>query len=217
MVSQTKRVLLIFALWGGWSLPQTGHSAQLPSQDVEFFDKKIRPVLVDQCYLCHSSASPQVQGGLLLDSRDGLLKGGKSGPALVPEEPEQSLLIKALRYTEEGLKMPPSGRLPAETIADFELWVEKGATDPRQPTAVASVSEKPAYDFAEEHKFWAYQLPHWQSLPKTKTRDWSRNWIDTFILAKLEEKGLKPGSPADKRTLIRRATFDLIGLPPTPQ
>jgi hypothetical protein len=215
---KTTKTLLVLALLAQvWLLSHAAYSAQLSTEDVEFFEKRIRPVLVDQCYLCHSSASAQVQGGLLLDSRDGLLKGGKSGPALVPEESEQSLLIKALRYTEEGLKMPPSGRLPAETIADFELWVEKGAPDPRKPTAVASVSEKPAYDFAEEHKFWAYQLPRWQSFPKTKTRDWSKNWIDTFILAKLEEKGLTPGSPADKRTLIRRATFDLIGLPPTPQ
>jgi len=217
MVSKTKRVLLVFGLWGSWNLPQLGLSAQLSHQDVEFFEKKIRPVLVDHCYLCHSSSSPQVQGGLLLDSRDGLLKGGKSGPALVPEEPDQSLLIKALRYTEKDLKMPPSGKLPAETIADFELWVEKGAPDPRKPVAVASLPQKPNYDFAEERKFWSYRLPCQSSLPKTKTRCWSKNWIDAFVLEKLEEKNLSPGTPADKRTLIRRATFDLTGLPPTPQ
>jgi Protein of unknown function (DUF1553)/Protein of unknown function (DUF1549)/Planctomycete cytochrome C len=217
MVSKTKRVLLVFGLWGSWNLPQLVLSAQLSPQDVEFFEKKIRPVLVDHCYLCHSSSSPQVQGGLLLDSRDGLLKGGKSGPALVPEEPDQSLLIKAVRYTEKDLKMPPSGKLPAETIADFELWVEKGAPDPRKPVAVASLPEKPAYDFAEERKFWSYRLPCRPSLPKTKTSGWSKNWIDAFVLEKLEEKNLTPGTPADKRTLIRRATFDLTGLPPTPQ
>jgi hypothetical protein len=217
MLSKTKSVFLLIGLLGTWQSPRLGHSAQLSSEDVEFFEKRIRPVLVDHCYSCHSSTSPQVQGGLLLDSRDGLLKGGKSGPALVPEEPDQSQLIKALRYTEKDLKMPPSGKLSAETIADFELWVEKGAPDPRKPTAVAALPQKPAYDFVEEHKFWAYQLARWQSFPKTKTRDWPKNWIDTFVLAKLEEQGLTPSSRADKRTLIRRATFDLLGLPPTPE
>src|SRR4051794_2931940 len=130
-------------------LPQ--RSAGLTSEGVEFFEKKIRPVLIDQCYVCHSSESPTLQGGLLLDSREGMLKGGKSGPVLIPGKPDESLLVKAIRHAEKDLQMPPGNKLPAETVADFELWVKMGAPDPRKQAQAANPpAEKPAYNFAEE-------------------------------------------------------------------
>jgi len=183
---------------------------------LEFFEQKIRPVLVDKCYLCHSAQAKKLRGGLLLDSREGMLKGGTSGaPAVVPGEPEKSLLIKAIRYTDPKLQMPPTGQLSAEQIKDFETWIKLGAPDPRKPDASASAAGQP-YDFKEARKFWSFQPVKDPSLPSVKDSSWAKSPIDRFILAKLEAKGLKPVADADRRTLIRRATFDLTGLPPTP-
>ena len=214
-------LILGLLVLGGWHFTRAVEapkpSVQFTPEGIEFFEKKIRPVLVERCYTCHSSESAQVQGSLLLDSREGMLKGGKSGPALVPGEPDESLLIKALRYNEKDLKMPPGEKLAADVIADFEAWVKMGAQDPRKPETAVVLDEKPAYDFAEARKFWAFQPPRIYPPPKVKNKHWPKNWIDRFVLAKLEEKGLIPTSGADKRTLIRRATFDLIGLPPKPE
>ena len=180
---------------------------------VEFFEQKVRPVLVESCYNCHSAAGGKVKGGLLLDTRDGLLKGGDTGPALVPGEPDKSLLIKAVRYTDENLQMPPKDKkLSAQQIADLEAWVKMGAPDPR--TNGTAVLASPAAEAAKQH--WAYQPVQSPQPPAVKNSKWVQSPIDRFILSKLEAKDLKPSSRADKRTLIRRATFDLIGLPPTP-
>ena len=153
--------------------------------------------------------APAVQGGLLLDTREGLRKGGNSGAAVVPGNPEQSLLIKALRYKSKELQMPPGEPLTSEQVADFEDWVKMGAPDPRVPEQA-----KPS-GAASTH--WSFQQPRKVPLPATRNRAWAKNPIDTFVLSALEAKGLHPSAPADKRTLLRRATFDLIGLPPTPQ
>jgi hypothetical protein len=177
---------------------------------VEFFEKKIRPVLVQHCYSCHSKESKKQRGGLLLDSRDGLREGGDNGPAIVPGKPADSLLIKAVKHTDKKLKMPKDGKLPAEVIADLERWVALGAPDPRVGKTVAKGID---YDNARKH--WAYQPIHKPALPAVKNKAWVQAPIDAFILAKLEEKRLKPSPPADPRTLIRRLYFDLIGLPPT--
>jgi hypothetical protein len=185
------------------------------ADDFEFFEKRIRPVLVDNCYKCHSASSPKVKGGLLLDTKEGLLKGGDTGPAIVPGDPEKSLLIRAVRYTDADLKMPPKDkRLADNQIADLVAWVKMGAPDPRVAPATA---QKPAYDFAAARKQWAFQKPKDPAVPAVKNKRWVKSPIDNFILAKLEEKNLAPAPPADKRTLLRRATFDLTGLPPTPQ
>jgi hypothetical protein len=211
-------VLILSVLHFSAAADSPERTTGLTPEGVEFFEKKIRPVLIDQCYACHGSESPTLQGGLLLDSREGMLKGGKSGPVLIPGKPDESLLIKAIRHTEKDLQMPPGIKLQAEIIADFELWVKMGAPDPRKQAAAANTpAEKPAYNFAEERKFWAYQSPRNPPLPKIKNKRWPKNWVDRFTLAKLEEKGLTPTPQADKRTLIRRATFDLTGLPPTPE
>jgi hypothetical protein len=186
---------------------------------VEFFEKKIRPVLADHCYKCHSMDAEKVKGGLLLDTRDGLLKGGDTGPAIVSGDPEKSLLIKAIRYTDEDLVMPPrknGGRLSDGQIADLEAWVKMGAPDPRtSPTAV--VQGPPLSDPDKVRHHWAFQPIRHPDPPPVKNARWVQNPIDAFVLAKLEEKRMTPSRQADKRTLIRRAAYDLTGLPPSPQ
>ncbi len=181
-------------------------------EGVEFFEKKIRPILVDQCYSCHSAQAKKLKGGLKLDTRDGVLKGGDTGPAIVPGKPDESLLIKAVRYKEEELKMPPKQPLAAGQVADLEAWVKRGAPDPRSGAPPAA---DPGLAKARAH--WAYQKPKESALPPVKDKQWSRNPIDAFVLARLEEKGMKPQPPADRHTLIRRVSFDLTGLPPTPE
>jgi hypothetical protein len=180
-----------------------------PAQ-LQFFENRIRPALADNCYKCHSAQAEKIKGGLLLDSRNGVLKGGDTGPAIVPGDPEKSLLIKAVRYTDPDLQMPPKGnKLPDTTIADLVAWIKMGAPDPRE----ATVAEKTWSDSSKTH--WAWQPLTKPAVPAVKDPTWGKTPIDNFILARLEAKDLKPNPPADKRTLIRRATFDLTGLPPT--
>lgn len=189
------------------------------AEDFEFFEQHIRPLLVDNCYKCHSATSEKVKGGLLLDTRDGLLKGGDTGPAVVPGDPEKSLLIKAVRYGDPDLQMPPKDKkLSDSQIADLVAWVKMGAPDPRVAPVQSSNAPAPKapYDFAAARRQWAFHTPADPAIPMVKNKKWSKSPIDHFILARLEEKNLKPAPPADKRTLIRRATFDLTGLPPTP-
>jgi hypothetical protein len=182
---------------------------------LEFFENKIRPVLVDNCYPCHSRQSIKVKGGLLLDTREGLLKGGDTGPAIKPGDLEQSLLIKAVRYTDHDLRMPPKNKkLPAEQIAALEAWVKMGAPDPR--TAQAGVAQAQSIrEKARSH--WAFQPVREPKVPTVKDKRFVRTPMDNFILARLEAAHLTPSPIADKHTLIRRATFDLTGLPPTPE
>ena len=185
--------------------------------EMEFFEKKIRPVLAEKCYQCHS-AKENAMAGLQLDSKAGILKGGSRGPAIAPGEPEKSLLIKAISFRDSDLKMPPTGKLSDEQIADLIAWIKMGAPDPRtqEPSQAAKTKEK-GIDFEQGRKFWSFQPIKDSSPPSVKQKDWPTSPIDYFILDKLEEKGLSPVAPADKRTLIRRASFDLIGLPPSPE
>jgi hypothetical protein len=180
---------------------------------VEFFEQKIRPVLVQHCYKCHSVQSAKVRGGLVLDSRESLLKGGDSGPTLVPGDPDASLLLKALRYEEH--QMPPDGQLPDKVIADFQRWIRQGAADPRGGTSAAPAGK--AIDVQAGKQFWAFQPPRVHAAPVVHNRAWPRKKIDHFLLARLEQAGLLPSAPANRRTWIRRVSFDLIGLPPTPE
>jgi len=182
---------------------------------VEFFEQKIRPVLVDTCYQCHgpeAADAGKLKGGLRLDSREALLKGGESGkPAVVPGNAEGSLLIRALRHTDPDLAMPPKKKLGDRQIADFVTWVNLGAPDPR---VAASEAGKPKAD-AKSH--WAFQAVKDQPVPEVKNPAWTKTPIDAYVLARLEAKGIAPAGEADNRTLIRRATYDLTGLPPTPE
>jgi len=187
-------------------------SAEEPSaQQVQFFEAKIRPVLVKQCYSCHSSDAKIVRGGLLLDSKAGVLAGGDSGPAVVPGKVKASLLLSAIRHDE--FEMPPKGKLPDSVIADFTKWVEMGAPDPR--TSRGLVAKE--IDIEKGREFWAFQPVKSYRPPQVNDRNWPRDDIDRFVLAKLEAKGIAPQKEADRRTLIRRLYFDLIGLPPTPE
>jgi mono/diheme cytochrome c family protein len=181
------------------------------SEQAQFFEQKIRPVLAERCYACHGARASKVQGGLLLDTAEGLRKGGNSGPAVAPGNPDASLLIRAIRYSAKELQMPPGGALPPAQIADFEQWVKAGAPDPREGALPAKSAAT-----SKARSFWSFQRPKEPDIPEVRLKDWVRTPVDAFILARLEAKGLQPSPPADKRTLIRRATYDLIGLPPTP-
>ena len=208
--SSWKLNLGISLVLGCWSLSVT--AADLTPAQTQLFESKIRPVLATKCYRCHSQQAEKVKAGLFLDTRDGVLKGGESGPAIVPGEPEKSLLIKAVRYTDPDLQMPPKGqKLSDDQIADLVAWVKMGAPDPR----LTSAGQKDWKDSGKSH--WSWQPLKKPAVPEVKDAAWPKTPVDNFILAKLEEKDLKPNPPADKRTLIRRASFDLIGLPPTPE
>ncbi|MSU63320.1 MAG: DUF1553 domain-containing protein [Pedosphaera sp.] len=182
-------------------------------QGMEFFEKKIRPLLADHCYQCHSAQAEKLKGGLFLDTQAGVLKGGDTGPAIVAGDPEKSLLIKAVRYTDEQLRMPPKDKkLTSSQIADLDAWVKMGAPDPRNAAAAKSSLLNPKSQGANH---WAFKPVIQPATPVVRNKSWVRTPIDAFILSRLEEKKLTPSNPADKRTLIRRATYDLTGLPPT--
>jgi cytochrome c553 len=183
---------------------------------LDFFEKRVRPLLAARCYSCHGPDS-KARGGLRVDSLAGLLRGGDHGPALQPGKPEDSLLISAVNHG-DVVKMPPKTRLPPQEIADLTAWVKMGAPWPDAVAQTGSVeaSGKPLFT-AEQRNFWAFQTPVRPPVPAVRDRSWPRSPLDAFILAKLEEKGLRPAPPADRRTLIRRATFDLLGLLPSPE
>jgi uncharacterized protein DUF1553/uncharacterized protein DUF1549/cytochrome c len=217
-----RQFLILTAILGAGSLlpaaePQDA-APPPPAEQIEFFEKHVRPVLVERCYKCHSAKAEKLKGGLLLDTRPALFKGGDSGPALVSGDPEKSLLVKAIRYADEHLQMPPKEKLPAEEIASLEAWVKMGApasADYRSPSA--GKPGPPVAAALAKATHWAFQPPKSAPVPSVRRKDWVATPIDAFILAKLEEKGLSPAPPTDKRTLLRRATYDLTGLPPTPQ
>ena len=181
---------------------------------LEFFEKDVRPLLVKHCYECHSAVD--VDGGLNLDSKAGVARGGDSGAAIVAGAPDKSLLIEAVRYQNQDLQMPPKGRISDAEIAIFEKWVRLGAPDSRtesQPGAVRPTG----MSIDEGREFWSFKPVADPVVPSVKHADWIQTPIDAFVLARLEEHKTRPAERADKRTLIRRVTFDLIGLPPTPE
>ncbi len=191
-------------------------AAQTP--ELEFFERRIRPVLVERCQGCHAAELAEPMGGLRVDSRDGILAGGASGPAVVPGSPEDSLLLKALGYRDPALKMPPTGKLPDRVLADFRAWIASGAADPRAaPTqpAAAEASAGPGTPIEAGRRWWAFQPLAERVAPATSDPDWTLRKSDAFVLARLDEQGLGPSPEADRRTLIRRAYLDLTGIPPT--
>jgi hypothetical protein len=207
--------LLLVAGGGVFSLVA---SPTISPDGLDFFERKIRPVLVENCYQCHSAEAEKIKGGLLLDTREGLLKGGESGVAIVPGQPEQSRLLRAVKFLSKDLQMPPKQKLEPHAIADLEAWIKMGAPDPREGKLVAvPAPAAPPMDFTTARKFWSFQSVKDPPPPRTRSASTTLGPVDLFIAAKLEEKGLVPNSPADKRTLIRRATYDLTGLPPTPE
>jgi hypothetical protein len=196
-------------------------SANAQPQGGEYFEREIRPVLVAKCYGCHSSKLKSPMGGLVLDTKSGLKRGGNGGPVIVAGDPGASRLLKALTYNQTDLRMPPSGRLPDANVAAFEKWIASGAADPREDAPEASVAlpAKRGMDIESGRKWWAFQQVEPKTEPKLAdmafARGWIREKIDWFVLARLEDKKLRPAPEADRATLIERASLDLTGLRPS--
>ncbi|QDT97513.1 DUF1553 domain-containing protein [Gimesia aquarii] len=208
----TERLLfIIFLMLVGTITNVDAKDASSKSKGIEFFEAKIRPVLIKHCYECHASNSKSVRGGLLLDTRAGTLKGGDSGAIFTPGKPEESLLLESLRF--ESFEMPPSGKLAPEIIADFETWIKMGAPDPRDGE---SKIVRQSIDIEKGKQFWAFQPVKKRSLPKVSDPAWSRSDIDRLIRFAQEKQNLTTAPDADRTTLVRRLYYDLIGLPPTP-
>ncbi|MCB1021419.1 MAG: DUF1549 domain-containing protein, partial [Acidobacteria bacterium] len=183
-----------------------GASAQAADDGADLFEKRVRPALARNCFACHSASGGVAMGELQLDSAEAMAKGGKRGPAVVPGKPAESLLLRAVLHSDPALAMPPSGKLADADIAALTEWVAAGAVWPAEKAAGG-----------ESKTFWAFVPPVEPKLPQVQDKEWAQSPIDHFVLSALEAKGLHPAAPADKRTLIRRATFDLTGLPPTPE
>jgi len=179
---------------------------------LDFFETKIRPVLVEHCYECHSSETSNVEGELRLDSRDTLLAGGATGRSLVPGDAGNSLLVKALRY--QDLKMPPDRRLPEEIVKDFERWINDGAVDPRTDSVPRAEASNSSIDWGQARDFWSLRAPVQSELPTVQNTAWPQTRVDHFVLARIEANSMSVSPPADRYTLARRLTFDLTGLPP---
>lgn len=229
--AETAALALVLCLFTASFIPPDSHadegtSASTSSQSVspeslEFFERKIRPVLVEHCTECHSAQSDVVQGGFRVDDERQLLGGGDSGSAILPGDPDGSLLLAALRY--DGMEMPPDQPLPENVIRDFERWIREGAAMPGvagvDVAAMGSDSDS-GIDWQSAKSFWAFQSPvrHDASeiLPSVPDRlRWSQTPIDPFVHARLEQHGMRPNAPADKTVWLRRVTYDLTGLPPT--
>ncbi len=183
--------------------------------DLEFFERQIRPLLAQHCYECHSGASKKIQGGLRLDASAAWLAGGDTKPAVVPGDPDKSLLVRAVRYADSDLQMPPRGKLPAEVIQLFEQWVAKGAPAPTE--SAAEVTARPTIGLAAGRQFWCYRPIVAPAVPQPQDARWAAGPIDRFIRVGQEVAGLTPNVAADRATLARRLYFDLLGLPPTPE
>ncbi|HRX79338.1 MAG TPA: DUF1549 domain-containing protein [Pirellulaceae bacterium] len=209
---RNRTCILFLSLAAAWLIPLVGSADDEQPERLRFFETKIRPLLVEHCYECHG---PDLQeSDLRLDTTEGILLGGASGPAVVEGEPDQSLIMVALSYREDDLKMPPTGKLEDDEIADFRRWIEHGAAMPEVEGGVKP--RRGAIDMEQARQFWSFQPPQNPSLPSVQKTSWPQTSVDHFVLALLESKQLTPAPAADKRTLIRRITFDLIGLPPTP-
>jgi len=181
---------------------------------LEFFEKDVRPLLVKHCYECHSAVD--VDGGLNLDSRAGVANGGDSGVVVMAGAPDKSLLIEAVRYKNQDLQMPPKGQMSSAEIAILEKWVRLGVPDSRTETAPGTVRPT-GMTIEDGRNFWSFKPVADPDIPVVENTDWVQTPIDAFVLSKLEKRKAAPAEHADKRTLIRRATFDLIGIPPTPE
>lgn len=191
-------------------------SPEFSAEAIEFFELNVRPMLVEHCYECHSADASELQAGLRLDSRLAMLEGGDSGPAVVPHQPDESLLIDAVRYG--SFEMPPTGKLSDEEVAHLVQWVELGSPWPAEESASGTSPPDEQIDWENvrgEH--WAWRPVERPSPPDVEGSEWAVNPIDQFVLARLDEAGLQPAPLADPRILARRIYLDLIGIPPTPE
>jgi cytochrome c553 len=208
-------IVIASAALGATDPVETAH-AGISSDQLNFFEKHIRPVLVESCYQCHSE-SQKVKGGLTMDTKEGVLLGGESGhPGVTPGSIAESPLYEAITWRNEDMQMPPKQKLPDDVIANFKKWIEMGAPDPREASVSNASASRRGIDMDEGRKHWSFQKPVKHAPPSVKTEGWAKSEIDFFILAGMEAKGLHPVRDADRPTLIRRIAFDLTGLPPTP-
>ncbi len=208
------RCCLVLVLLGSSSFIAATFAQESDAAALEFFEKQVRPILISRCYECHSSKLKEPKGGLRVDSRASLLEGGETGPAIVPGKPKEGLLIDAINYG-DTYQMPPKTRLPAAEVATLTKWVEMGAPWPKEQSSTGTLTK--AFDLAKRKaEHWCWQPLKQPVLPPVKNEAWIKQPLDRFILTKLETAGLSPALPAEKRTLIRRVYFDLVGLPPTP-
>lgn len=212
------KFLAVLCSLGCLAILRAGEAPAPPSaEDLAFFETRIRPVLAEKCYECHSAAAHEkgkLKSGLYVDSREGLLIGGETGPALLPGKSQESLLLKVIRHEIKDAEMPPKGKLEDSTIADLAKWIEMGAPDPRVATAPIP-SAKRVIDVAEGRKWWAFQPLVQPPVPGVKNMSAVRTPVDAFVLAKQEAAGLVANVAASPEKLLRRATFDLTGLAPT--
>ncbi len=206
-------LLSVFIVLGCFTVETRANDGQPSPEQLQFFESKVRPVFVEYCHKCH--AGDKLKGDLRVDSREALLEGGESGAAIVPGKPDASLLIEAINY--KGHEMPPDRRLPEAKIADITAWVKMGAPWPMEAAASGSKPRKSKELSDEDRAYWAFQPIKAPATPKLTKLPQPPHQIDAFISAKLEEKGLVPNGAATPRELIRRAYYDLIGLPPTPE
>lgn len=208
--------LLCIALVSGVGALDADDSATAKSDErMSYFEKHVRPLLIQHCYECHSTESGKRQGGLLLDSHEGWRSGGDRGEAIVPGDVESSLLIRAVRYSNDEIQMPPEGELTAAEISILETWVRGGAVDPRQPNQTSAAVSPAASDPVAGRDHWAFSPLYPPLPPDVHARHWPRSNVDAFVLSRLEAEGLTPSPQADRDTLLRRLHFMLLGLPPS--
>ncbi|MEI6235392.1 MAG: DUF1549 domain-containing protein, partial [Planctomycetota bacterium] len=216
-----KSSILSCAVFATLFTPIISRAGEATEAGIHFFETKIRPILAAECYSCHSVKAKKLKAKLFADSLQGLLKGGESGPSLVPGDPEKSKLIEAVVYKNQDLQMPPDSKLSDAQVADLTQWVKMGAPWPKEAAPQASETGAGKLEDFDLQKrkaaHWAWQPVKTQPAPVVKNAAFVADPIDAFILKKLEDKNLAPTTPADKRTLLRRSTFDLIGLPPKPE
>jgi mono/diheme cytochrome c family protein len=186
------------------------------AEQLAFFEGRIRPVFVEHCHECHSAGAAKLKGGLLLDSKAGVRQGGDSGPLMNPASPDSSLLVRAVRHEDPDLAMPPRRRIPEAAVADLVTWIGMGAPDPRTEDTVAATASRSGIDWKSAKEWWAFRPVSDPEPPAVRDAAWPAGPIDRFLLARIEDSGLAPSPEADRATLLRRVTFDLTGLPPTP-
>lgn len=210
------RAVVCFSIVG-WGMGLSLGAVEFTGEQLDFFEKKVRPVLVESCFECHSAGAKKVKGSLYLDSREAVLRGGDAGKVVVPGEPEKSLLIKAIEYGDPELQMPPKTKLTSAQVDALKQWVKLGLPWP-QEAAPKVAGKVEVFDLEKRRaEHWAWQPIRKPALPTVKDAQWGQLPIDRLILTKLEAGGLKPAPAAEKRTLVRRLYFDLLGLPPTPE
>lgn len=216
MKTLTLSLSLVLPLMSQAAEENSAH-AGLTADQLNFFEKNIRPALVQHCYKCHSEEAAKIKGGLTVDTKHGLALGGESGhPGVTPGNLAESSIYEAILWQNPDTQMPPKQKLPEDVIANFRKWIEMGAPDPREQKVANAAGGKRVINMDEGRKHWSFQKPVKQTPPAVVTSGWARTDIDRFILAKMEENKLRPVRDADRPTLIRRIAFDLTGLPPTP-